>query len=371
MNGKRLLNLWNQVMRRFFGLLISTLGLLSVLNSCEMSKKLPVYNEELTFINGVDSLFNWKGNPVLKNQYQNHEFPLTKGFSEVWKWKSKKNPYELEKKQDTFRLPISENLQDLKNGKKDGIFWLGHASFVIRINGIQFITDPVFKKASVIKRWSKLPIKPEELPPTNYLLMSHDHRDHCDKASLRKMIKYNPEMQFFTGLNMMKLLKKFLNDADGQQAGWYQQYKTEGFELYFLPTRHWAKRGFTDTNKRLWGSFILKIGEMCIYFGGDSGYGSHYKDIAKLFPKIDYAILGIGAYEPEWFMEDNHSSPAKAYQAFKDLGAKHLIPMHYGTFDLSDEPIGKPQRELEKIKAITQDSGIIIPILGANLLKAH
>jgi L-ascorbate metabolism protein UlaG (beta-lactamase superfamily) len=106
---------------------------------------------------------------------------------------------------------------------------------------------------------------------------------------------------------------------------------------------------------------------VCIYFGGDSGYGSHYKDIAKLFPEIDYAILGIGAYEPEWFMESNHSSPEKAYQAFLDLGAKYLIPMHYGTFDLSDEPIGKPQEVLESIKINKGDDRVIIPQLGGNL----
>jgi L-ascorbate metabolism protein UlaG (beta-lactamase superfamily) len=168
---------------------------------------------------------------------------------------------------------------------------------------------------------------------------------------------------------MSRLLKAFLNQAPGQEAGWYQQYNTEGFELVFLPTRHWAKRGLTDTNQRLWGAFILKIDGLTIYFGGDSGYGSHYKDVAALYPEIDYAILGIGAYEPEWFMEDNHSSPTKAYQAFKDLKAKYFIPMHYGTFDLSDEPLGKPQRELEEIKRVSQDSGIIIPVLGANLLR--
>jgi L-ascorbate metabolism protein UlaG (beta-lactamase superfamily) len=168
---------------------------------------------------------------------------------------------------------------------------------------------------------------------------------------------------------MDEILCKFLPKASGQTAGWYQQYITEGFELYFLPARHWAKRGLNDTNRRLWGSFLLKINGKTIYFGGDSGYGSHYKDIAKLFPEIDYAILGIGAYEPEWFMQDNHSSPEKAYQAFKDLKARYFIPMHYGTFDLSDEPIGKPQRELEKIKELQQDNSVIIPILGENLLR--
>lgn len=334
-----------------------------------MSKKLPTHNANIPFIAGVDTLLNWRENPVKNKEYQNHEFPIKNEFSDVWKWKRKKNPYEEQKKLDTFRLPISEDLTSLKDGIENGIYWLGHATFIFRIDGKQFITDPVFKGASVIKRWSKLPLKPSEIPSTQYVLISHDHRDHCDKTSLRKLVKYNPEIQYFSGLNMGAILRKFLKEANGQEAGWYQQYKTDGFELYFLPTRHWAKRGLTDTNKRLWGSFILKIDDITIYFGGDSGYGSHYKDIAKLFPDIDYAILGIGAYEPEWFMEDKHSSPSKSYQAFKDLKAKYFIPMHYGTFDLSDEPIGKPQRELERIKEETQDSGIIIPVLGSNLMQ--
>ena len=344
-------------------------AIIIILSSCEMSKKLPPYNPEIPFIAGVDTLLQWKGNPIRNGQYQNHEFPLTKKFSDVWRWKSKRNPYEAEKKRDTFCLEVCSDVSELKDTQKSGIFWLGHATFVIRIGGIQFITDPVFNKATVLKRWSPLPIDPKEIPHTDYLLMSHDHRDHCDKTSLNKLIQWHPNLRYFTGLNMSRLLKGFLKQAAGQEAGWYQQYNTEGFELVFLPTRHWAKRGLTDTNQRLWGAFILKIDGYTIYFGGDSGYGSHYKDVAALYPEIDYAILGIGAYEPEWFMEDNHSSPSKAYQAFKDLKAKYFIPMHYGTFDLSDEPLGKPQRELEEIKRASQDSGIIIPVLGANLLR--
>lgn len=332
-----------------------------------MGQSLPKYNTELRFIKGVDSLIGWKGNQLHKGRYVNHEFPMTNSFTDVWKWKKKKNPYETVKKKDTFQLPVASDLTSILDSNKDGIFWLGHATFVIRFGGRQFITDPVFNKATVVKRESPLPIDPKLLPETHTILMSHDHRDHCDKTSLRKLKMWNPKINYYSGLNMSKLLGKFLNGSPGQVAGWYQQYKTDGFELYFLPTRHWSKRSLNDTNKRLWGSFILKINGVCIYFGGDSGYGSQYKDIAKLFPEIDYAILGIGAYEPEWFMESNHSSPEKAYQAFLDLGAKYLIPMHYGTFDLSDEPIGKPQEVLESIKIKKGDDRVIIPQLGGNL----
>lgn len=335
------------------------------------AQKRPTYNQDLSFISGVDSLFGWRGNPIRQGRYVNHEYPMNNSFGDVMKWKRKKNPYEEEKKKDTFQLPVSDDLNSILDSTQDGIFWLGHATFIIRFGGYQFITDPVFKKATVVKRESPLPIDPKKLPHTHSVLMSHDHRDHCDKTSLKKLKKWNPDINFYAGLNMGRLMGRFLKGSQGQLAGWFQQYRTDGqdFELYFLPTRHWSKRSIGDTNKRLWGSFLLRINGITIYFGGDSGYGSHYKEIAQLFPDIDYAILGIGAYEPEWFMESNHSSPSKAYQSFLDLGAKNFIPMHYGTFDLSDEPIGKPQKVLEEIKIKKGDDRIIIPSLGGNLYK--
>lgn len=326
-----------------------------------------VYNPELPFIERKPS--QWNGNPTLKGRFFHPQYPMNKSFSDVMKWKKMKNPYEQDKKNDTSQLPIAHDLSDLKSDTTDGIFWLGHATFVIRINGIQFITDPVFGKATVLKRFSTLPVAIDQIPSTHYLLMSHDHRDHCDRKSLKLLKKLNPSLKYFSGLNMDGVLRRYLNGSEGQVAGWYQQFKTDSFELYFLPTRHWAKRGLFDTNKRLWGSFILKIRGTTIYFGGDSGYSTHYKEIAEMFPDIDYAILGIGAFEPEWFMESNHSSPDKAYQAFKDLKAKRMIPMHYGTFDLSDEPVCYPQQMLEKIKESRKDSSIIIPNLGGNLMS--
>ncbi|HMJ08472.1 MAG TPA: MBL fold metallo-hydrolase, partial [Pyrinomonadaceae bacterium] len=135
-----------------------------------------------------------------------------------------------------------------------------------------------------------------------------------------------------------------------QTAGWFQEYDLPpgAPKIYFVPVRHWARRGLFDMNKRLWGGFVLKGRNASIYFGGDSGYGRHYKEVAELFPKIDYFIVGIGAFEPRWFMEPNHNSPADALRAFVDSGAETMIPMHFGTFDLSDEPPGEPLRQLRE-----------------------
>jgi L-ascorbate metabolism protein UlaG (beta-lactamase superfamily) len=119
----------------------------------------------------------------------------------------------------------------------------------------------------------------------------------------------------------------------------------------------------------LWGAYVFRTKNKTIYYGGDSGYGNHFADAKKLFSTIDIAILGVGAYKPEWFMHPNHISPQDAVKAFHDLGAKTFIPMHYGTFDISDEPVGEPARllkELEKNKAINGELKLLD--LGENSL---
>jgi L-ascorbate metabolism protein UlaG (beta-lactamase superfamily) len=133
-------------------------------------------------------------------------------------------------------------------------------------------------------------------------------------------------------------------------AGWFQQIDTgdANVRIYFLPARHWSRRALLDTNWRLWGSYVIQAGETTIYFGGDSAYSETYRELGELFPKIDYFIAGIGAYEPQWFMSPIHKSPRESVQAFIDAKAGVLIPMHYGTYDLSDEPPGDPLRALKK-----------------------
>lgn len=315
---------------------------------------------------------DYLGTPLKNGRYHNPDYPFLLSFKDVRKWKKQINPYLAFKKTDTFQLPVAADLGWMNNDSIDGVAWLGHATFFIRIGGITLITDPVFGNASrVLKRYSKLPVKPENLPSINYVLLSHDHRDHMDYQSMRTLSKLNPNAQYLCGLSTSKLLKRFNRNGDVQEAGWYQQYQLDDqiIRITYLPTRHWCRRWITDTNKHLWGAFVIEVGGKVIYFGGDSGYGKHYLETKELFPNIDLAILGIGAYQPEWFMESNHSSPAKAYQSFLDLGAKSMVPMHYGTFDLSDEPIGEPAEKLLQIATENKmTQRVLIPALGQNIL---
>ena len=301
---------------------------------------------------------DWKGTPIDDNNcFVNHEFPFTTHLGDVFKWLTGDKPQKQEKKSDTFRLTTTDDASFLRD-KKDCIVWLGHASFFIRLGGISVLIDPVFYNVPLVKRYAQHAFSPEVFTQLDYLLISHDHQDHCQEKSIRKIINQNPNVEILTGLNMIGLLRPWIKNNKVQCAGWYQQYKTSSdLAIYYLPSRHWSKRGMTDTNKRLWGAYVVQSKKITIYFSGDTGYGSHFIEAKELFPSIDVAIIGVGAYKPEWFMSPNHISPTHSVTAFHELGAKVFIPMHYGTFDISDEPVGEPYRILKQLESENKING--------------
>jgi L-ascorbate metabolism protein UlaG (beta-lactamase superfamily) len=229
--------------------------------------------------------------------------------------------------------------------------WLGHASFFIRLNGVSILTDPIFGKPPIVKRYVDVPTPIDLIRSVDYVLLSHDHRDHMDENTLRAVAEKFPNAKFLAGLRSEDVLNSWKTPTNPvQTAGWFQKFdlNDQRLEIYFLPVRHWSRRGLFDTNWRLWGGYVVKSEAGSIYFGGDSGYGRHYREAGELFPNLDYFLVGIGAYEPRWFMEASHNNPADAIKAFQDLGARFLVPMHYGTFDLSDEPPSQPLRFLQE-----------------------
>jgi L-ascorbate metabolism protein UlaG (beta-lactamase superfamily) len=287
-----------------------------------------------------------------EGRYYHPDFPFELHWTDILKWKSSKNPYAEQKKLDAWQPKVIKDDSFLHHSS-DTKVWLGHASFFFRLNGVNILVDPVFGRLSpFMPRHSALPVSPDKFTKLDLLLVTHDHRDHCDEASLKLLLRNNPHVTVVTGLGMAKVIKPWSQGQKIVEMDWHQQLDNQSVELKitYLPTRHWCRRWLTDMNVRLWGAFVLETPDTTIYFGGDSGYGHHFIHAAELFPKIDYAFLGIGAFAPEWFMKSNHMSPSDAWQAFHDLGARTLVPMHYGTFDLSDEPIGEPERLLREIE---------------------
>jgi L-ascorbate metabolism protein UlaG (beta-lactamase superfamily) len=286
---------------------------------------------------------DWQGVPVdQKGRFVNHEHPFLPRFLDLLKWQLSGNPQKEEKQNDKTRLAVLDPTEFLES-ERDGILWLGHASFFVRLKGKNLLLDPVFDKPPLVKTFVDVPSPLEKIRKLDYVLLSHDHRDHCDEESIKQIAQKFPNARFYGGLRMDELLRDWIPN-EMQSAGWFQQFKLpdDAVKIYFLPVRHWCRRGLFDTNERLWGGYVIQSEKATIYFSGDSGYGSHYREIAEIFPNIDYFLIGIGAYKPRWFMKPTHNSPEEALEAAIDAGAKTIIPMHFGRFDLSDEPPGEP-----------------------------
>jgi L-ascorbate metabolism protein UlaG (beta-lactamase superfamily) len=308
---------------------------------------------------------HWAGNPVdKKGRFVNLEFPHIPRFKDVWRWQTGPRPNKLNKKQDKWVPALVQNNAFVKS-EDDCIVWLGHAWFFMRLAGVNMLIDPVLFPNRFLKQRVLNPYPPHQLGPIDLILISHDHRDHCDEKSLRRLMKLNPTATIVCGLNMGRLLRRWGHNHI-IEMGWYQQFSPiNGIELTYMPTRHWSRRLFRDTNHRLWGSFMIKGNDKHIYFGSDSGFGSHYKELSSYFPEIDYAMLGIGAFMPEWFMSPVHTSPTEAVQAFNDTGAKCMIPMHYGMLDLSDEPASLPLKIIRELEEKGEINGkLLVPDIG-------
>lgn len=310
----------------------------------------------------------WKGTPVRSDgTFQNLYQPFESNFYSVLKWKLSENPQADQKKKDTRKLEV-EKITELQTGNIDQLIWLGHASYLISVGGITILTDPVWLDNWALKRNSQLPFDPKMIREVHYILISHDHRDHCDENTLRLLGKLVPQAKILTGLNMKPLMQGWMPMNQIQEAGWFQSYDLrESLRITFVPSRHWSRRGLTDTNQRLWGGFFIESADRSFYFMGDSGYGPHFGLISDTLGAPEIAMMGVGAFKPEWFMHQAHTSPMDAARAFREMDAKLFVPMHFGTFDLSDEPMLEP---LDWLKANLQEINysMIEPSVGRNLI---
>ncbi|SHJ73980.1 L-ascorbate metabolism protein UlaG, beta-lactamase superfamily [Hymenobacter daecheongensis DSM 21074] len=297
---------------------------------------------------------NYPGNKLFGRQFANGEELYNPDFSNVFRWKFlTENPQKEEKKADTW-VPEVVDCTAFLQGDQDGLVWLGHASFVLRSGGVTLLFDPILFDSAFLKRRHPLPCRPEALTNIDLLLLSHGHRDHLDEASLKLLARQNPTMQVLTGLGMAAVLRGMAPGLTVQEAGWWQQYDLHHaapLEIQYLPASHWYRRGLLDMNKVLWGSFLIRAQDKLIYFGADSSYAGHFEEIERQFGPLDIALLGIGAYKPAFMMQGSHTNPHEAAKAANVLRAGHLVPMHHGTFDLSDEPASEPLRTLQEIAA--------------------
>lgn len=314
-------------------------------------------NERLRTVNP-----QWRGNPTAKGKFFNRQHRWRPGMGSVLKWRLSPNPQRKEKRTIPWN-PKVHYLRSLEGVVGNSLVWLGHNSFFLQLGGKRFMIDPVYGNIPFVKRRSPLPANPSIFRDIDYLLISHDHFDHLDKPSVARLVADNPRMKLFCGIGTGELIKGWFPQLQTIEAGWYQQYEEDGVRLTFLPAQHWSKRGLNDGGERLWGAFMIQADGITIYNSGDTGYALHFKELPYLFPTIDYCMIGIGAYKPRWFMKPNHISPMDALTASAEMHAHVTIPMHYGTFDLSDEPLFDPPHVFAD-EARKRKMTVILPELG-------
>ena len=246
-------------------------------------------------------------------------------------------------------VPRKKVLEDLEKNKNENyIAWIGHATFLIKLGDTTIITDPVFSKNTgpLIfgpKRYVEPAIKLDEIPSIDLFLLTHNHYDHQDMSTIRNF-PYK-KAKVILPLKLSKYFKRF-NDVN--ELDWYEQIQVnKDIKVTLLPAVHWSKRSLTDTNKTLWGNFLIEYKDKKILFACDTGIGNIYKELGDKYGPIDLTFINIGAYNfyPMMPVKDKsiyHTNPEEALQVARDLKSKKVVGMHWGTVVLSLEPIMEP-----------------------------
>jgi L-ascorbate metabolism protein UlaG (beta-lactamase superfamily) len=307
---------------------------------------------DMTVLEMAERKFHHRGDGTFFNPWC---ATCERSFVDFLKWRISGNPYGDEKKK-TARFPVERpDMKALEAGAGDYAVWLGHSTVLMRAGNRRVMTDPVFSDINfLLRRKTPFPIEPGGLPSIGFVLISHSHYDHMNTRSLR-LLKDLHDPVFVTGPGYGEYFSSVIKTGRHVSLDWTESYSDGGFRITALPAQHWSKRGLSDTNRLLWASFLVEADGRKYFWAGDTGYFSGFKEMGERFGPVDAAFLPIGSYEPRWFMKENHLSPEEALAAAKDLGARVLVPIHWGTFDLTDEPLDLPARRLRE--AADRDAG--------------
>ncbi|HSD90297.1 MAG TPA: MBL fold metallo-hydrolase [Kofleriaceae bacterium] len=280
----------------------------------------------------------------------------SRGTTDMFKWKVLRrtdprgdNFAEL----DAIRPGVREGgAQVLASGDAAAV-WIGHATYAFRLGGKLIVTDPVWsdKLSGVVQRLVPPGVALEAMPRVDVVLVTHDHRDHMDLPTLGKL---GSDPLYIVPLGNGPRIAK-LGHENIVELDWWQTHEVGQLQITLVPARHWSMREPWNKNDTLWGGYVIRGPEGTVYHSGDTAWGDHFAEIGQRLGVIDWAMLPIGAYSPRWFMETQHIDPIEAARGFAALGARNLLAMHWGTFRLTDEPIGEPPA---RIRAHWQEQGL-------------
>lgn len=232
------------------------------------------------------------------------------------------------------------------------VTFVNHSTVLLQTDEVNILFDPIWsKRAGPFSRSGPRRVHPpgilfKDLPPIHIVLISHNHYDHLDLPTLRRL-KQKHHPRFISGLGNKPYLEKHRISPTFELDWWKTIKDPSGLKFTFVPARHFSARWLWDRNKTLWGGFVVHTSKGLIFFAGDTGYGDHFKMIKERLGAPILAFLPIGAFEPRWFMAPAHMSPSDAVQAHMDLGAKQSMGIHFGTFHMADEGIDEPTKKLK------------------------
>jgi N-acyl-phosphatidylethanolamine-hydrolysing phospholipase D len=274
----------------------------------------------------------------------------------TWQWQAMraglpKPPYQVIQGYNFPAAPRQEAFLKA-NTAQNTATWIGHATVLMQIDGLNILTDPVFsERTSPVqfagpKRRAPLTFKVSDLPRIDVVVISHNHYDHLDTDSVRDLVKQagGPPL-FLVPLGVEKWFH-----GQGIQSvkamDWWDQHAVKGVTFHFVPAHHWSSRSPFDRNASLWGGWVAKSSSFSFYFSGDTGMGEDFAQIAKRFGRFDFSAIPVGAYEPRWFMQSQHVNPHEAVQIHKTVGSALSLGVHWGTFELTDESLDQPMVDL-------------------------
>ncbi len=272
-----------------------------------------------------------------------------KGFKDLVKWGLNRKPGPWREVSNTSStLPAARVL-----GSHAVITFVNHSTFLIQVSGVNILTDPVWsERVSPFtflgpRRMRNPGIKFQDLPPIDVVILSHNHYDHLDIATLKKLEEIH-QPQIYTPLGISAYLNKEGISNSTDMDWWDTLALANEINLHAVPAQHFSGRGILDTDATLWCGYVLEFAGSHLYFAGDTGYGDFVKDISKKFQPMNLALLPIGAYLPMWFMSPIHTSPKEAVMMHQDLKALQSIGIHFGTFPLADDGMEQPIIDLNK-----------------------
>lgn len=297
----------------------------------------------------------WRG-PITDHfdggRFFNPGGPKNRGLLDFWRWQFSGGRREWPA---TAAGLVEPQLPESLGENESAVTFIGHATFLLQTRELNLLTDPVFSHRCSPVSWAgPQRVRPpaiswERLPRIDLVLLSHNHYDHLDIPTLRRLDERDAPLSI-TGLgNRAFLERRGLRKV--VELDWWQPHDVKHARITFVPAVHWSNRGGWGENATLWGGFMIQSGSRKVFFAGDTGFGPHFSEIRQRFGEVDLALLPIGAYEPQWFMRAMHLHPEDAVRAHLELAAKRSVGMHFGTWQLTDEGIDEPVSALKISRA--------------------